>query len=68
MGEGSYYQRRADCRWVVAFLDLQGRTRYRYRDPHARSIESKTQARAALRAHLLKRDGGADGNDPLLAA
>lgn len=68
MGEGSYYKRKSDGRWVVEFLDLQGRTRYRYRDPHGRRIENKTQARAALRAHLQKRDEGAGGTDPPLAA
>ena len=67
MGEGSFYRRKSDNRWVVEFQDLQGRTRYRYRDPNGRKIENKSQARAALRAYLKQRDEGAGGTDPLLA-
>jgi integrase len=68
MGEGSVYRRRSDDRWVVEFLDLQGRTRYRYSDLLGRRLDNRTQARAALRAYLQQRDEGAGGNDPPLAA
>jgi integrase len=68
VGEGSVYQRNSDGRWVVEFLDLQGRTRYRYRDLRGRTLESKSQARVALRAYLQQRDEGAGGDDPPLAS
>ena len=67
MSEGSVYQRRSDGRWVVEFLDLQGRTRYRYRDLRGRRIENRRQARQALRAYLQQRDEGVGGDDPSLA-
>jgi integrase len=68
MGEGSVYRRKSDGRWVVEFVDLQGRTRYRYRDLLGRRLENRTQARAALRAYLQQRDEGAGGEDPQLAS
>ena len=52
MGEGSVYRRQSDGRWVVEFLDLQGRTRYRYRGRKGNRLQTKGQARAALRAEL----------------
>ena len=69
MAEGSVYRRKSDGWWVVEFVDLQGRTRDRYRDPKGRRIDNKTQTwTTLLRAYLLQRDEGAGGDDPPLAS
>ncbi len=67
-GEGSVYRRASDGRWVLQFYDLQGRKRYRYRDLQGNPLETKAQARQALRAYLKQRDDGVSGVDPTLAA